>query len=263
MRIDLNSDLGEAFGRYSLGSDRDLMPHITSANVACGYHAGDPVVMARTVRHARHCGVNVGAHPGFPDLQGFGRRRMSLSVEEIEAFVVYQVAALSGFARAEGTRLAHVKPHGALYTMAAEEEEIAEAISRAIKWLDEDLILVGLAGSRLLQAGRDAGLRVAREAFVDRAYTADGALRSRSLPGGILKSAQEVTTQALQIVRDGVVVTYEGERLRIEADTLCIHGDTPNAPCMARLVRRRLLEAGVRICPMDQVVPPAPGGSAR
>lgn len=263
MRIDLNCDMGEAFGRYSLGSDRAVMEHITSANVACGYHAGDPVVMARTVRHARQCGVSVGAHPGFPDLQGFGRRRMSLSAEEIEAFVVYQVAALSGFARAEGIRLAHVKPHGALYTMAAEDDEVAQAIARAIDRLDEDLVLVGLAGSRLLKAGRDAGLRVAREAFVDRAYTADGSLRSRRLPGAVLDSPQEVATQALRLVRDGTVVTHGGERLTVEADTLCIHGDTPDAASMARLVRRRLLEAGVTVCPIDQVLNSASNGAAR
>jgi UPF0271 protein len=254
MQIDLNCDMGEGFGHYSLANDEEMMPYITSANVACGYHAGDPVVMADTVRLCREHDVRVGAHPSFPDLQGFGRRRMELSVEEIEAFVLYQVAALAGFARSVGLDLAHVKPHGALYNVAAAERPAANAIARAIARYDRDLILVGLAGSLLVEAGREAGLRVAREGFADRAYNADGSLRSRRLPGAVLGSPADVARQAVGMVCERTVVTYGGEELRIEVDTLCIHGDTPGASSLAQAVRGALLDAGVEILPLGSIV---------
>jgi len=187
-------------------------------------------------------------------LQGFGRRRMDMSVEEIEAFVLYQVAALAGFVRAAGEQLAHVKPHGALYNMAANDRAISDAIVRAIARFDPGLILVGLAGSLLVEAGLDAGLRVAREAFADRAYSADGTLRSRCLPGAVLDSPEKVTRQAVELVCQRSVVAYEGDVLQIDSDTLCIHGDTPGAASIARAVRRGLLEADVELVPMRAFV---------
>lgn len=250
MKIDLNCDMGESFGRYALGSDAAMMPHITSANVACGLHAGDPLVMAATVRLAVRHGVGVGAHPGFPDLQGFGRRKMDLSPEEIEAFVLYQVAALAGFARAEEAELSHVKPHGALYNMAAQNEEMARAIARGVARFSRNLVLVGLSGSRLVEAGRDAGLRVAREAFADRAYNPDGSLRSRRLPGAVLASPEQAAAQAVRLARDGVVIAHSGEEVRVAADTLCIHGDTPTALEIARIVRSQLAAASVSVVPL-------------
>lgn len=254
MRVDLNCDMGESFGRYSVGNDEAMMPYITSANIACGYHAGDPLVMADTMRLAREHGVSVGAHPALPDLQGFGRRRMDLSADEIEAFVLYQVAALAGFAQAAGLELAHVKPHGALYNMASKDTMVSDAVARAIVRFDRSLILVGLAGSRLVEAGRRAGLRVAREAFADRAYAADGSLRSRRLPGAALESPEEVAAQVVRLVCDGTVVIYEGDELPIEADTVCIHGDTPGASGIVQAVRRELLDADVDIVPMGGFV---------
>ena len=250
MKIDLNCDMGESFGRYLLGNDELMMPHITSANIACGCHAGDPLVMSRTVRLAVQFGVGVGAHPGFPDLQGFGRRSMGLSPDEIEAFVLYQVAALAGFARAEGVELTHVKPHGVLYNMAAQDRGMADAIARGVAHLNKDLVLVGLAGSRLVEAGLEAGLRVAREAFADRAYNPDGSLRSRRLPGAVLASPDEAAAQAVRLARDGVVIAYSGEEVAVEADTLCVHGDTPSALDIVQAVRRELATAGVRVVPL-------------
>ncbi|UCC62628.1 MAG: LamB/YcsF family protein [Anaerolineae bacterium] len=254
MPIDLNCDMGESFGLYRLGNDEALMPHITSANIACGFHAGDPLVMDATVRLAARHGVGVGAHPGFLDLQGFGRRSMGLSADEVEAFVLYQVAALSGFARAAGIELAHVKPHGALYNMAAQDRAMAEAIARGVARFSRDLVLVGLAGSRLVAAGLEAGLRVAREAFADRAYNVDGSLRSRRLPGAVLESPDKAAAQAVRLARDGVVVAYSGKQVAVEADTLCIHGDTPTALEIVRAVRRELAAAGVQVAPMGSLV---------
>ena len=195
MVIDLNCDMGESFGRYRLGTDADLMAYITSANIACGLHAGDPVIMEGTVRLAQEHGVAAGAHPGFPDLQGFGRRAMQLTPEEAEAFVLYQIGALAAFARASGAELVHVKPHGALYNQAAQDYTMARAIARAIARFSPQLILVGLANSRLMEAGLEAGLPVACEAFVDRAYEADGSLRSRRLPGAVLHDPQQAASQ--------------------------------------------------------------------
>src|SRR5512142_1723307 len=186
--MDLNCDMGESFGRYTLGDDASIMPFITSANIACGLHAGDPLVMRLTVRLAKEHGVAVGAHPGWPDLQGFGRRAMSLTPEETEAFILYQVGALSAFARLEGIELRHVKAHGALYNQAVKDRSLAEAIARAVKAFDRQLILVGLAGSAMIDAGLEAGLRVANEAFPDRRYEPDGTLMSRQRPEAVLAS---------------------------------------------------------------------------
>ena len=245
MKIDLNSDVGESFGRYTLGRDADLMPYITSANVACGLHASDPLVMEHTVQLAREHGVGIGAHPGYPDLQGFGRRAMQLTPEEIEAFVLYQVGALAAFAD-----LTHVKPHGALYNQAAQDPYLAQAIARAVARFDPRLILVGLANSFLIQAGLEAGLPVAREAFVDRAYESDGSLRPRKLPGAVLHDPAQAAAQAVRIAREGTVVAHSGETLAVQAQTLCLHGDTPTALDIAQAVRQALGDAGVQVTPL-------------
>jgi UPF0271 protein len=253
MQIDLNCDMGESFGAWPLGQDAALMPLITSANIACGFHAGDPLVMARTVALAREHGVALGAHPGYPDLQGFGRRTLDMTGPELEAAVLYQIGALAGFAQAAGGALTHVKPHGALYNRAAGDPATAEPIARAVRRFSSDLILVGLAGSGLLEAGRAAGLRVAAEAFADRAYEAGGTLRSRRLPGAIHPDPATAAAQALSIVRDGQVRAYDGTLVPIQADTLCIHGDTPDAPAYARAVRAALEGAGIAVVPLAPV----------
>lgn len=254
MTIDLNCDMGESFGAYRIGEDEAMMSAITSANVACGFHAGDPLVMERTVCLAARHQVSVGAHPGYPDLQGFGRRNMDLSVEEIEAIVLYQVAALAGFARANRVELAHVKPHGALYNQAARDHGMATAVARAVARFSKDLILVGLAGSQLVEAGLEQGLRVANEAFPDRAYNPDGSLRSRKLPGAVLESPEEVVAHALTLVREGIPVSSGSQNTKIEVQTLCIHGDNPAAVKIARKLRAELFNANVEIAPLKQIV---------
>src|SRR5688572_10243974 len=202
------------------------MKSITSANVACGYHAGDPGVMRATVRMARDAGVAVGAHPGFPDLAGFGRRNMAASPREVEDFVLYQIGALAAMAAAEGMRLQHVKAHGALYNMAARDRGLADAIAGAVAAFDRSLILFGLPGSELIRAGEAAGLRVAAEGFADRAYEPDGSLTPRSQPGAVLHSPAEVVARAVRMARDGVVEAADGSEIRLRVDTICTHGDT-------------------------------------
>jgi 5-oxoprolinase (ATP-hydrolysing) subunit A len=236
--IDLNCDLGESFGRYSLGNDDAIMPYVTSVNIACGFHAGDPAVMQATVRLAKAHGVKIGAHPGWPDLQGFGRREMKVDPAEAEAMVLYQVGALAAFVRAEGLALSHVKPHGALYNQAAQDVALAESVARAVKRFSVDLILVGLAGSGLLEAGRAIGLSVAGEAFPDRGYNPDGTLMPRHLPGAVLKDPQEVAANAARLAREGIL--FGGQVVR--PDMLCLHGDSPGAVENARLVREALMK---------------------
>jgi UPF0271 protein len=248
MKIDLNCDLGESFGAYTIGDDEALLPLITSANIACGFHAGDPQVMARTVRLAAQHGVAVGAHPGFPDLAGFGRRAMQLSAEEIETCVLYQVGALAAFARAVGVPLGHVKPHGALYNLAVGEPAIAAAIARGVARFSSDLVLVGLAGSvAMAEAAQAAGLRFAAEAFADRVYNPDGTLQSRQIAGSLITDPARAATQAVSIARDGLVVAHDGTRLALHAGTLCLHGDNPAALANAKAVRQALAAAGVEV----------------
>jgi len=243
LKIDLNCDLGESFGRYVLGEDAEIMKLITSANIACGFHAGDPNVMAKTVSLAKQNGVAVGAHPGFPDLQGFGRRKMELPLQEIVDIITYQMGALDAFSRVSGLKLAHVKPHGALYNLASKDAALANAIAQAIAAYNPDLILVGLAGSELTQAGRDIGLRVAREGFPDRAYLPDGILMTRNQPGAVLHEPDVIAGNALRLVREGFKL--EGETIRM--DTLCLHGDSPGALRNAQAVRFVLEAEGVEI----------------
>jgi UPF0271 protein len=254
MRIDLNSDLGESFGRWTLGNDAELMKSITSANVACGYHAGDPVVMREAVRLAREAGVSVGAHPGLPDLAGFGRRNMAVTAAEVENFVVYQIGALAAIAAAEQVRLRHVKVHGALYHMAVKDRALADAIAAAVRSVDPQLILFALPASELAGRAEAAGLRVACEGFADRAYEADGSLTPRSHPGALIHSAEEVIDRAVRMVRDGVVRTTDGVDIPLRIETLCTHGDTPGSPGLTRQLRAGLAAAGISVQAPD---PPA------
>jgi 5-oxoprolinase (ATP-hydrolysing) subunit A len=243
VKIDLNCDMGESFGRYSLGHDEAIMPFITSANIACGMHAGDPLVMRQTLRLAKQHGVAVGAHPGWPDLQGFGRREMSLASDEVEAFVLYQIGALAAFAKAEDVELHHVKPHGALYNQAVKDRKLANAIARAVQRFSGDLILVGLAGSGLIEAGVEAGLLVANEGFPDRNYNPDGTLMSRNLAGAVIESPEEVAAHAVRLAQVGI--NFSGQLVRV--DTLCLHGDHSYVAQNAKLVHEVLEKSGIEI----------------
>jgi 5-oxoprolinase (ATP-hydrolysing) subunit A len=247
MRIDLNADVGESFGAYKLGCDEDLIPLITSANVACGFHAGDPGVMRATVTIAREHHVAVGAHPGFPDLVGFGRRELNASPREVEDAVAYQIGALAGIAAAQGVALQHVKAHGALYNMAVRTRPLADAIARATAAVDGTLILLGLPGSELIEAGKRAGLRTASEGFADRAYQRDGALVPRTQQGAVIDDADTVVDRAVMMARDRAVVAIDGSRLSIDIETLCVHGDTPGAAALASRIRRALATAGIDV----------------
>lgn len=250
MRIDLNSDIGESFGAWRMGADEDVLDHVTSANIACGFHAGDPATMRRTVELAHARGVAIGAHPSLPDLQGFGRREMRIDADEAHALVIYQVGALAAFARAAGSALTHVKPHGALYTMAARDRGLAEAIARAVHDVDARLVLVGLAASELTAAGARAGLRVAHEAFADRRYLADGRLVARSQADAVIEDVEAAVGQAVSIATRGVVGTIDGSTRAIQADTICVHGDRAAAGEFARRLRSALLDAGVALRPL-------------
>lgn len=247
MRIDLNSDMGESFGAYTIGNDEAVLRSITSANVACGFHGGDPSVIRQTIHLAKAAGVAVGAHPGFPDLVGFGRRAMNVTPREAEDFVLYQVAAVAGIASAEGVKLQHVKPHGELFNMAAKDRGLADAIARAVAAFDSSLILFGLPGSEILRAGEAAGLRVAAEGFADRAYEADGSLASRRKPGTVLHDPDIVVARVLQMVRDRTVVALNGSTIRLDVDTICVHGDNPSAVELTCRIRSALQQAGVSV----------------
>ncbi|CAM3789641.1 MULTISPECIES: LamB/YcsF family protein [Paenibacillus] len=247
IQVDLNCDMGESFGAYRLGSDSELLKCITSANIACGFHAGDPSVMRLTVRQAIAHGTSIGAHPGLPDLVGFGRRRMDITPDEAYDMVSYQMGALMAITLQEGGKLHHVKPHGALYNMAAVSRPLAEAIACAVHRIDPGLILYGLAGSELVDAGKRTGLRTASEVFADRTYQDDGTLTPRSLPGALITDEEQSVRQVLRMVKEGVVMSQSGKIIPIVADTICIHGDSPHAPVFARTLRTRLESEGVRV----------------
>lgn len=247
--MDLNADLGESYGRWTLGDDERLVAHLSSANLACGFHAGDFRVMESTVALCRRAGVAVGAQPGYPDLLGFGRRPMPFEPDEVESLVRYQIGALEGFCRAAGLEMQHVKPHGALYNQAAADPGLAAAIARATARFSRDLLLFGLASSEpMASAAADAGLRFVPEAFADRRYRADGSLQPRSEPGSVLTDPDEAATQALAIAR-GEVTTADGGSLAIRAESICCHGDTPGAVAIAAAARSRLERSGVAIGP--------------
>lgn len=246
-RIDLNCDMGESYGAWRMGNDLEILDVVTSANVACGFHAGDPATMHRTVEAAFAKGVAVGAHPGLPDLQGFGRRTMAISAQEAYDLVVYQVGALAAFARALGGRLSHVKAHGALYNMAAKESALSEAIARAVRDVDRELVLFGLAGSATMRAAQGMGLRAAGEVFADRTYQDDGSLTPRSRPDAMIDDVEAALAQVQRMVHEGIVRSTSGTDVRVQADTLCIHGDQPGALPFARRIRAELERRGVEV----------------
>ena len=249
--INLNADLGESFGAWRMGDDAALLQIIGSANIACGFHAGDPVVMRDTVRLALAHGVSLGAHPAFPDLQGFGRRAMQLSAKELEATILYQMGALQAMAAAEGGRVTHVKPHGALNNIACADAEVAATVARAVRALDRELILLAPALSVLEAAGVAAGLRVGREVFADRSYQADGQLTPRSQPGAVLHDAQACVQHVLRMLDTQGLVTADGQRLPTRIDSICVHGDGPNAVTSAQHIRQALVAAGYQLAPLN------------
>lgn len=253
-RVDLNSDLGESFGRYTMGMDDKIIPLITSANVACGYHASDPVVMDKTVSMVREAGIRVGAHPGFPDLMGFGRRNMAVSPAEAKAYVMYQLGALEGFCRAKGVKLQHVKPHGALYNMAAKDYELSRAICEAIYEFDKNLIVLALSGGELARAAKDMGLRTALEVFADRAYEEDGTLVNRRKDGAMITDEDEAIARVVRMVKEKKVTAITGKDIPIQADSVCVHGDGAKALAFVERIRKALTEEGVEICSLDEIV---------
>ena len=247
-KIDINCDLGESYGHFKVGQDSKIMPHITSANVACGFHAGDPVTMAHTVELAKKFGVAVGAHPGYPDLMGFGRREMKSNSEEVKSYVMYQVGALQAFAKASSISLQHVKPHGALYDVAARDKNISSAIAEAVRSVDSDLILLGPPHSMIAEAASRMGLRVALEAFADRAYNPDGTLVPRSQPDSVIEEPKLVVERAKEMVERGTVSAINGKVVHLgEVHTICVHGDTPNAVEMAITLKPKLLAAKIDV----------------
>lgn len=247
MRIDLNSDLGESFGSYRIGRDEDIIQRVSSVNVACGWHAGDPTIMSQTVRMALENGVAIGCHPGFPDLMGFGRRNMQVSPEDLKNYVKYQIGALKAFVDSEGGALQHVKPHGAMYNMAAKDKVMADAIAQAVYEVDSRLILMGLSGSCMLKSAEELGLRTASEVFADRAYQKDGTLVPRNQEGAVLHDADLAVRQVIQMVKHGSVTALTGETVDLRAESICVHGDNDKALEFVDTIRKRLIEEGITI----------------
>ena len=253
-RVDLNSDLGESFGRYTIGMDDKIIPMITSANVACGYHASDPVVMNKTLAMAKEAGIRVGAHPGFPDLMGFGRRNLSVSQEEAKAYTLYQLGALDAFCRIKGLKMQHVKPHGALYNMAAKDYELSKAICEAIKEFDQELIVLALSGGELAHAAKDMGLRTALEVFADRAYEEDGTLVNRRKEGAMITDETLAISRVVRMIKEKKVTAITGKDIPIQADSVCVHGDGEKALAFVEKIRAALQDEGIEICSLDEIV---------
>ena len=252
-KIDLNSDVGESFGIYKLGLDEEVIPLISSANIGCGFHAGDPAVMKKTISLAKEYGVAAGAHPGFPDLLGFGRRYMDATLEEIKDYVTYQIGALQAFAFSQGTKLQHVKPHGGLYNVAVQNMDVWDAVAEVLAGLDRDLILVALAGpnrSELEAIGTRHSIRIAFEFFADRAYNPDGSLVSRREEGSVLHDSGKVAKRVIRMVTEGVVRAIDGSEIALAADTICVHGDNPEAVALVKDIREALLGSGIKVVPM-------------
>lgn len=246
-RVDLNCDLGESFGAYKIGSDEAILEYVTSANIACGFHAGDPGVMRKTVKLALANQVAIGAHPGLPDLIGFGRRNMSITPQEAYEMVVYQIGALAGFVKAEGGSMQHVKPHGALYNMAAKNKALSESIAQAVYDVNPELILFGLSGSELVGAGERLGLKTANEVFADRTYQSDGALTPRTQPNAMVTDHQQAINQVVKMVKEQLVTAQSGNEVAIKADTVCIHGDGAHALEFAKKIHEFLTNSGVAV----------------
>ena len=253
-KVDLNSDLGESFGRYTLGMDADILQLVSSANVACGYHASDPLVMNKTIAMATETGVRVGAHPGFPDLMGFGRRNMDVSPAEAKAYTLYQLGALDAFCKAHGVKMQHVKPHGAMYNMAGKDYALSKAICEAIYEYDKDLIVMALSGGELVHAAEDMGLKVAREVFADRAYEEDGSLVNRRKEGAMITDENEAIARVVRMIKEQKVTAITGKDIPIKADSVCVHGDGVKALAFVKKIRETLTAEGVEIVPLVDIV---------
>jgi UPF0271 protein len=255
LQVDINCDLGESYGDFKVGNDEKIMPYITSANIACGFHAGDPVIMAQTVNLAKKHNVAIGAHPGYPDLLGFGRREMQLTSEEVKNYIIYQVSALQGFTGMAGLNLQHVKPHGALYNMAVKDEKLSKAIVNAVKALNRKLIIFAPHNSALAKAAAEGGMRVAYEAFADRTYNPDGSLVSRKQPNAIIQEPQEAVKRVIKMVKEGTVLAVNGKVVNLgEVHTVCVHGDTPAAVELAKTLKKGLIKAGIDVKPVGSFV---------
>ncbi|MEM2307609.1 MAG: 5-oxoprolinase subunit PxpA [Sulfolobales archaeon] len=252
--VDLNTDAGESYGRWVLVDEDQLFRYVTSANIACGFHAGDPVSIWKSIRLAKSLGVSVGAHPGFPDLMGFGRREMVLSTEELKSYMLYQLGALDAFLKVEGMRMQHVKAHGALYNMAWVREDYARALSEAVYSYNPRLVLVAPYGSASARVAEELGIRVAYEAFIDRGYTSDGRLAPRGTAGALITNIEKILERVVSIVDKGVVVSVDGKPVEVRAHTLCIHGDSPGAIEIARAVNQKLRELGIGLRPIAEIV---------
>lgn len=245
--VDLNSDLGESFGAYKMGRDEAIIPLVSSANIACGFHAGDPSIMAKTVELCAHHGAAVGAHPGFPDLVGFGRRNMNVSAADVKNMVTYQVGALAAFCKANGVSMQHVKPHGALYNMAAKDEALAKAICEGVLAVDDSLILMGLAGSQMLVQAKKLGLACAAEVFADRAYEDDGTLVARTKPGAMITDEDEAVARVIGMIKNHTVTSVNGKEIEICPDSVCVHGDSDHALMFVKKIRTALTAEGIGI----------------
>lgn len=249
--VDLNSDIGESFGSYKMGMDEEIVKYVTSINCACGFHAGDPLIMDKTVAMAHEQGVRVGAHPGYPDLLGFGRRKIAISPEEARCYMLYQVGALSAFLKAHGEKLQHMKLHGAFYNTACNDEKLANAILDAVEDYDKNLILMVLSGSLIAKEGKKRGLRVAQEVFADRGYNEDGTLVNRKLPGAFVKDPKEAIPRVIRMIKENKVKTADGKEIEIVADSICVHGDNPKAIEFVKDIRQGLLEEGIKLQAID------------
>lgn len=253
-QIDLNCDLGESFGNYKIGMDEEVIPLISSANVACGYHASDPIVMQKTIAMTKKFGTAVGAHPGFPDLMGFGRRNLSVSPAEAKAYTLYQLGALDAFCRTQGVKLQHVKPHGALYNMAAKDYELARGICEAIYEFDKDLIVLALSGGELVRAGQDIGLRTALEFFSDRAYEEDGTLVNRRKEGAVITDENEALARVVRMIKENKLTAITGKDISIKADSVCVHGDGVKALEFVEKIREKLTDEQIAIKSLAEIV---------
>jgi len=252
IKIDFNCDMGESFGSYKMGLDEEVIKHITSANIACGFHAGDPMWMRKTVNLAQEHNVAVGAHPSFPDLKGFGRRNINATADEVKNDVVYQAGALAAFT--ENHKLQHIKPHGAMYNQAVNDSKLGRAICEASLELDPDIILLALSGSEWVALAERMGVRIAREVFADRAIHSDGTLVDRAIPGSVLHDTEEVVDRSLRMVTEGKIVSIEGEVVDVQADSICLHGDTPGSVQMAERLNQQLQANFVEIVPLNEIV---------
>ena len=253
-KVDLNCDLGESFGNYKIGGDDKIIPLISSANVACGFHAGDPVVMKKTIETAKKNNIGIGAHPGFLDLMGFGRREMKISIDEAKAYVLYQLGALGAFCKSEGVKLQHVKPHGALYNMAAKDYNLSKAICEAIADFDSSLIILGLSGSETLRAAKDLGLKHASEVFADRAYEEDGSLVARSKEGAMIHDENEAIERVIKMIKEQKVTSITGKEIPIKADSICVHGDGEKALLFVKKIREKLVNEGIIIQKLSEII---------